>query len=313
MIRPLTLTDTVRLVSLAGSEWVVRRGRLPEAASHPSGALVKGLPSFSPAAFMRDRLAERRKESTWISVDGRRISGLASACRRAGPTTWGVEHLVAVPGKEERCCELLEALASYAGEQGAERVFLRLPDEWRLIDLARRSGFVPCTQLLAFTLAGRDALLGILPIQSYRVRLPGDDHSLFGIYCATTPAEVRTGIGLTLQQWLDGQEPGGKRTREFVVEQDGSIRAWIRLVNHRRDVRVKTMVDPKWEQDLRSLVAFVLDQAGSRSVSWEVPVYQEVLRLTLERVGFQSSTTYQLMVKSLVARVKEPATAPASV
>ena len=314
MIRPLTLTDTVRLVGLAGSEWVVRRGRLSEETSHPSGALIKGLPSFSPAAFFLDWLAESRRESIWISVDGWHLSGLASACRRAGPTTWGVEHLVAVPGEEERCSDLLEVLAGYAGQQGAERVFLRLPDEWRLIDLARRSGFALCTQLLAFTLIGRTALLGIPPpVQTHRMRLPEDDHPLFELYTAATPAEVRIGIGLTLQQWKDAQEPVGKWTRELIVEQDGSIRAWVHLVTRRRDIRVQAMVDSSWEQDLRSLVAFVLDQAGHRSVIWEVSAYQELLRLTLERVGFQASTTYQLMVKSLVARVKEPATAPASV
>jgi hypothetical protein len=314
MIRPLTLMDMVRLVGLAGSEWVVRRGRLSEETSHPSAVLVKGLPSFSPTLFFWDWLAESRRESILISVDGWHLSGLASACRRAGPTTWGVEHLVAVPGEEERSSDLLEVLAGYAGQQGVERIFLRLPDEWRLIDMARRSGFAPCTQLLAFTLIGRTALLGIPPpLQAYRMRLPEDDHPLFDRYSATTPAEVRLGIGLTLRQWKDAQEPGGKRTRELIVEQDGSIRAWVHLVTRHGNVRVQAMVDSQWDQDLRSLVALVLDQAGHRSVIWEVPAYQEFLRLTLERVGFQASTTYQLMIKSLVARVEELATAPASV
>ena len=72
------------------------------------------------------------------------------------------------------------------------------------------------------------------------------------------------------------------------------------------------MIDPLWRGDLRSLVALVLDQVGSRGVLWEVPEYQESLRLTLEHVGFQMSGTYRLMVKLLVAQIKETAGVPVS-
>ena len=312
MIRSLTLADTVRLGTLRHSEWVVRKGRLSEGAPQPPGALVKGLPCFSPAAFITDRLVEHRKGTIWIAADGGRITGLASSCRRSGPTAWEVKDLVAMPGEEERCVELLEALAAYAGEQGAERVFLRLPDEWRLIELARRSGFFPCTEVQVFTLTGRVALLGATPIQRYRERLPGDDHPLFQMYSATTPSEVRSASGLTLQQWSDAQEPEGRGSREVVVEQGGSIRIWVRLHARGQRVRVQTMIDPAWEGDPGDVAGFVLDQAGSQTVLWEVPTYQESLRLTLDRVGFQVCNSYQVMVNSLAVRVKEPATDPVS-
>ena len=255
---------------------------------------------------------EHRRENIFGAIDGGRITGLASACQRAGSTSWGVCQLVAVRGEEQSCGELLEALGGHAGEHGAERLFLLLPDEGRLVDEVRKSGFFPCTSLTVFTLIGRAALVGATPLQQYRPRLSRDDHSLYRIYNATTPSEVREAVGLTLQQWADAQEPRNKRTRELVVEEDGEIRAWVRLDLRRRYVRVQSMVDPVWGGTLRGLVALVLEESGSRRVLWEVPAYQESLRLALEHVGFQMSGTYRLMVRLLVAQVKEPAGVPAS-
>ena len=308
MIRSLTLTDMVRLVSLKDSEWVVRRSRVPEALSQSASS---GLPPFALPAFLLDRFVEHRRENIFGSIDGGRITGLASACRHAGSTSWGVCQLVAVHGDEQSCGELLETLGGHAGEHGAERLFLLLPDEGGLVDVGRKSGFSPCTSLTVFTLLGRAALVGAAPLQRHRPRLSGDDHALYRIYNATTPSEVRETAGLTLQQWADAQEPRSKRTRELVVEEEG-IRAWVRLDSRRRYVRVRSMIDPLWRGDLRSLVALVLDQVGSRGVLWEVPAYQESLRLTLERVGFQMSGTYRLMVNLLVAQIKEPAAVPVS-
>ena len=310
MIRRLTLADTIALIGLRGAQWVVRKGRPAEAGLGMPDALVDGFPSFSPAAFVWDRPPLRRSECVWVAVEGWRIYGLASARRRAGPTSWGVEHMVTVPGHDERCADLLEAVGSFAGQRGAEHVFLRLPDEWQLINKVQRSGFFPCAQVHAFTVTGRALLLGSIPVQECRARLPGDEHALFRLYAATTPAEVRAGIGLTLQQWMDAQEPEEKLTRELVLEQNGDINAWVRLAPHRRGIRVQMMVHPGWEGELRSLVALVLDQAGPRPVVWEVPEYQEGLRLTLERAGFQISNSYRLTVKSLAASVRKPAMAP---
>ena len=88
-----------------------------------------------------------------------------------------------------------------------------------------------------------------------------------------------------------------------MVEQEGDIKAWVRLAFHRRGVRAQMTIHPSWEGDLRGLVAFVLDQARPRPVFWEVPESQEVLRLTMERAGFQPLTSNRLMVKSLAVRI----------
>ena len=65
-----------------------------------------------------------------------------------------------MPGAEEQYSDLLEVAANFAEGQGAERIFVRVPDVWRLLELTRRSGFLPCVRVLTLALRGRAVLLG---------------------------------------------------------------------------------------------------------------------------------------------------------
>lgn len=300
MIRPLSLVDAVRVAALRGPDWAVT----------PAGPAMGGPSSFSPSAFLWDRLRPGQSSVAWVSVKGVRTSGLVSAGPCAGPTAWMVEHLVAPLRDEEPCCELLERVAGHAGRRGAERLFLHIPDEWHLVEMVRHSGFIPCTQVFLLTLPGRSPLLGVEPDRGFRPRVPSDDHPLFRLHNTTTPPEVRCAIGVTLQQWQDAQDPRWRGTREFVLEQGGDVKGWVRMDHHRKWTRVRLAIHPEWEGDPRTLVAFVLAQEPSRTVVFEVPEYQGILRLLLERVGFELASSYRLVVKSLAARVREPLLAP---
>ena len=304
MIRPLTLADTIRIAVLRGPDWAVR----------PTWSAVGGQRFFSPGAFLWERVRVRRRGAAWVSLKRMKTSGLVSARPRSGPTAWLVDHLVTLQQDEKPCYELLETVAAHAGRHGAQRLFIHLPDEWRHVEMLRHSGFVPCTQVCLFTLPGRSPLLGVEPMRDFRPRLPADDHSIFRLYNATTPVGARSGIGVTLQEWKDAQEPPRKGTRELVLEQGGGVKAWLRLDYYRKWATVYLTIHPDWEGDLKSLVALALAEADSRSIWWEVPESQAALRLLLERVGFEVAGSYRLMVKSLAVRVKEPAlaTAPTS-
>ena len=304
MIRSLTPFDIVRLANFRNSEWLVRRGLARERIPR---SVFSDLPPFKLKSFLSDRVTERRRETIFGLINEGDIMGLASACQRNGSTSWGVRQLAISNGGEKGIGDLLSMLGSHAGRHGAERLFLLLPDEARFVDVIRRSGFLLGTALEVYTLVGRDALVGGTQAKALRLRLAADDYSLYRLYNASTPLDVREGTGMTLQQWVDAQELRGKRTRELVVEEGGSIWAWVRLDSELGCVRVQSMVHPLWKGDLGGLVAFVLTQVNSRRVLWEVPTHQGSLRLVLERVGFQMSGTYRLMVKLLVVQVKESA------
>ena len=301
MIRPLGLIDAIRIAALRGPDWAVT----------PTGAASGGPSSFSLAAFLWDRVGPGRRSAAWVSVKGGRVAGLVSARPCSGPTAWMVEHLVTPSRDEEPCYELLERVAGHAGRRGAECLFLHLPNEWHLLEMVRHSGFLPCTRVFLLTLPGRSPLLGVEPIRGFRPRTSSDDYPLFRLYNSITSGEARFGIGLTLQQWKDAQEPRRKGTRELVLEQGGEVVGWVRLDRFRKWTKARLTIHPEWERDPQAFVAFILAEKRSRAICFEVPEYQGALRLLLERVGFEVADSYQLVVKSLAARVTEPSLAPA--
>lgn len=301
MIRSLHLIDAVRIAALKGPDWAI--GYAP--------ANLGGQRFFSPPAFLWERVRRSRQRSAWASVEKGRISGLAAAGPCAGPTAWMVDHLVTPKGDDELCGNLLERAAAYAGRKGAETLFLRLPDEWHLVDIARHSGFLARAQVFVLTLPGRSPLLGVEPLQGLRSRTPADDHPLFRLYNATTPAEARGIMGMTLQQWKDAQEPRSRGTQELLLEQGDNIKAWVRLDHRQKLSRVRLIIHHEWQDEALPLVAFIVREVGPRTILWEVPEYQAGLRLLLERVGFETARSYRLMVKSLAVRVTKPSLAPA--
>ena len=240
-----------------------------------------------------------------------RVNGLVLARPRSDRTVWWVEHMVVPHQDEASLYELLDKVVAQTGSRGAERIFLALPEEWHLQETARHCGFLPCVQVFQLTLPGRSTLMEVGPETGFRSRNPGDDFALFRLYNAATPAGVRSGLGLTMQQWKGAQEPPTRRTKEFVLEEGGEIKAWVRLDHSRKVTRVSLTVHHDWEGEQMSLVAFILKERGPRAVRWDVPEYQEDLRIVLKHMGFEDLASYRVMIKPLTVRVRERKMTPA--
>lgn len=301
MLRPITLADSIRIGMMRGSNW----------AGQPAAAAASGgRASFSGVSFLRRHLRPRGKEVAWIATEGGRITSLASAIPASGDTAWRVDHLV-VGEDDLAAVTLLGKVASEAGRQGAERVLLSIPDEWQIMDSASRSGFRPSTKVKVLTLNGRAALMGEEFEKGFRPRMPDDDIPLFDLYLRASPSEARFAMGLTLSQWKESQEPCGSGTVEHVLDGKDDIAAWVRLDRERRNVRVRLTVDPSWNGDPRSLIAFVLEKTRSRSIWWEVLGHQESLGSLLEQIGLETAGVYHLMVKAMAVHVEAPEIAPA--
>ena len=206
---------------------------------------------------------------------------------------------------------LLGKVASEAGRQGAERVLLNIPDEWQIMDTASRSGFRPSMEVKVLTLSGRAALIGEEFEKGFRPRTPDDDIPLFDLYLRASPSEARFAMGLTMSQWKESQEPYGRGTVEHVLYGKDGIAAWVRLDQERRSVRVRLTVDSSWSGDPRSLIAFVLEETGSRSIWWEVLGHEESLGNLLEQIGLETAGVYHLMFKAMAVHLEAPEIAPA--
>ena len=302
VIRYLSPVDVARIAVLRGPDW----------AAKPVGIPSGRHPSFSAPAFLLERVRLRCNGTCFVSLNKGGLAGLASIRKGSGPTAWFVNHLVAARCQEDLMCDLLGKGAAYAGRRGGERLFLNAPEEWDIQETMCISGFHPSVQVSALTLPGRIPLLGVEPAQGFRPRSAADDHPLFRLYNAFTPASVRADTGMTLQQWKDAQEPRSRRTRELVLEEGGDVKAWLRMDHHRLWTKVVLTASAALQGCLPSIVAFVLNECQSRTLWWEVPEYEEGIRLLLERLGFEASGRYRLMVKSLVRMVTEPARAAVS-
>lgn len=301
MIRSLGLMEIMRAAAQGP----------PDLAALPTRAAAGGQPPLRGYALALERIRYKRSSVGLASIEKGKLLGIVSARQGKGPTAWTVDHLAVLEEDNGALGELLGAASASAAKRGAERLLLRLPDEWTLQKAVAQAGFAATTQVLLLTLPGRSPLSKEEPLLNTRLRRVGDDHALFRLYNACTPAEVRFKIGLTMQQWRDAEEPETRRTRQLVVERGGEIAAWLRFDDHYGWKRVRTMLRPAEILDPSSLVTYVVRSGGRRGVLWEVPEYQTELHLLLERMGFEVSTCYRLMVKTLAPMIKERAWAPA--
>ena len=301
MLRPIALADSIRISLIKGPNWAAR----PTAAASSGGRA-----SFSGMSFLWRHLRPRGKEVAWIATEGGRITSLVSAITASGNTAWWIDHMV-VRETDLSAGTLLGKVAAEAGRRGAERVLLNIPDEWQIMDSASRSGFRPSMEVRVFTLGGRAALIGEEFERGFRPRAPDDDIPLFDLYRRATPPEARFATGLTMSQWKDSQESQGRGTVEHVLDGQDGIAAWVRLDRERGRVRVRLTVEPSWKGDPRSLIAFVLEETGSRSIWWEILGHQESLGNLLEQIGLETAGVYHLMVKALAVHLEAREMAPA--
>jgi len=296
MIRSLNLMDTSRVATIKATDIVAT----PD---NPDG---RSLPRFNIPGFFWERMRYRHKSACFVWVENGRMDGVLSLRPRNGSTSWFVDHLAMCRIDHNAMTTLLEAAGGYAGEAGAERLFLRLPEEWRVQKPAIQCGFISSMKMMVLTLPGRSALLGTEDLPNFRRTLPVDDYELFRLYTACTPPEVRFKTGLTFQQWEDSREPKTKRTQELVLDgKDRSLSGALRIDPYRNGLRVRLTVHPNSDIDMQAMVAYVLSFSRGKAVWWEVAEHQWGLYLMLQHVGFKANSSYMVMIKSLALLSKE--------
>lgn len=276
--------------------------------------VLRGPSGISYPELAREALFPRRCKCTWVLVKGNRLQALATVRKRSGPRVWELRHLYVAPIGWDHCEDLLEHCASYSGEQGAERLFLRLPQDSPLEEIARRSGFFPCVTETVYHRSGKASSVRLSPPNGLRPLTTSDRYELFRLYNASTPPQVRSAHGLTMDQWQDARETVRGHCREFVYAKEDTLRAWLHLTMWRHTVSAEMMVHPEDGDIVPLLREFVAQLTPPRHrVMWLVPAYQVLAQHTLVEAGFAEAAHYTVLVKSAAARVKEAALAPAQV
>lgn len=306
MIRGLTIADALAYVTFR------KKAPINEAIANASGSTNRlGLLYLVGRSPLPDVV-----RSTWINVERGQITGLVSVRSRLGADIWDIDQLATVPSPTQLAeyAELLSHVVSSAYAEGVQRIFLRVQAGSDAESASRQVGFCTYTSE-AIHLVNRIGAVPSQPSARLRPRRPIDHLSLFQLYSAAVPARVRQIEGMTLREWraTDGWRlyPMHWHTslssgrRDFVVERDGAILAWLQ-VEPRTSV-LRLLIQPQAQVDIGE----VISQAARympRNKQILVPIrdYEGQMQSYLEAQDFPLVARHALLSRSLAVRVVEP-------
>ena len=239
-------------------------------------------------------------------------SVIAAMSQRSGPTSWEIVE-VYLEGSGEGLPDILDQLSRAAASRGGQAVFLRLAKKDALVDVVRVSGFFPC---LAETLFSRpkggpaarpQGDLSQHP-DGVRDRTPADDHGLFRLYNAATPAEVRQLTGMTLDQWKSSRQRSEGARDEWVLEENGAIVGWLRRTLGKGITLLEVEAHPDHASRLAALLDFGLGGPPSNEQArCLVGEHQAGLPDLLAARGFEAEGDFMSLVKRTTVSVKDGA------
>jgi hypothetical protein len=250
---------------------------------------------------------------TWISVRGATLRGLVSVRARGNSTAWELVTLInAAEDDDSVCLSLLDRAVEGAGREGAEKLFLRVLSDSQVLDVARRSGFTCVTIERLYTHEGPVAV-DAGPLPPLRRRSRADAYPLFRLYNSAVPESVRRVEAVTFAEWLAAQERHwlGRRGRQLVMEEDGPIKAWVRVavLPGKDDIgRFDVLAHPQAEGYIDGLVQAALSRLSSQGTLLTlVPEYQTSVAQRLMRLGFQAGPEYVLLARRTTALLRKEA------
>ena len=274
----------------------------------------------------KQALTQQNNRITLASWNGIRLGGLVSA-RTCTGRVWEVDHLYLPDsqpgindlssgmssrlryGQEAAIMELLDQLVQEAGSRNAERIFLRLLSGIPAVTLARRDGFFPYfEQTLMEGWARNISHQSEHPEENIRLRQQQDEYSLFQLFCACTPAQVRVALGLTCDQWQETMSLRSSKRLQWVIESNGKLVGWLALFNCRGTTEGQVMAHPDHPELLDQLMTFSASNPSYQR--WLVPDYQQHACDQLNYRGLREAARYTMLVNTVAAPVRCAGMAP---
>jgi len=263
----------------------------------PTESIVRCRP-LRNSTFWKQSLGRGSNRVTVGDWNGINLASLASARVRSGVRSWEVDRLHLKD--EGQAFDLLEQVVYAAGCRGAERVFLRVPCDSDMVNAARKVGFFPYFEEIHLAGPGRSTETDA-GTEKYSVeqRTSADQQGIFQLYCSATPQEVRQGIGMTIDQWHDSQEPAQTNRKESVLKFDGKIVGWRMCEPFGKTTAGQTLGHPDHPDSTRYLV-----NLNCQAQNWLVPDYQQNAAEMLERQGLQEVGRYTMLIKTVAVPVR---------
>lgn len=279
-------------------------------------SLAAGQPRLVPlGSLVGEWLPRKGGRHTWVLSQRGMAIGIVSIRRRKGQGNWEVDRLLVARGKEPAAVEVLEGVNVALGRLGAERLFLRLPENSPIETHAAKAGFHPLVRegLFVRPRTGPEKN-GRPPDTAVRPMVDADGFNLFRLYSSTVPAALRQVDGVTLREWRGVRDLSeGLPARDaWVMEQDGDI---VAAVTVSESVAATRMMDllarPTAGDAAATLVQTAVAARGHRdALLCLLPEYQSDLTGRLMDAEFESRGGFHVYVKYIVARVRRPGLLP---
>ena len=271
---------------------------------------------------------------SFIAEQGGRAVGLGQMRPRRDPHHWEVAFLAVEPPPapsgadddaprlrlipDRRATRLAGELCDAAVAAGAERLFVRIPDDGAGYEVFRQVGFTPVVHEFSYyrsLTAGRPPDVPVDAIPGLHPQRRSDAFGVLQLYLESTPKVVQMAEGKRSQSWeLVGSGIGRHlsrhgRVQRWVVERDARKVAWLQIVVQRRGPhQVRMLVSDSAGDLIQPLIDFALARCAARrapGVLVRVREHQPRLMGALEASGFEPIDGTLLMVKQLAARVTE--------
>ena len=240
--------------------------------------------------------------TAWI--DGAHILCLAVASRMAGPQSWELSRLQVSAGAEDCVAGVLTAVFASALKRSATHMSARVLAGDPAGNELSRAGLHPAHAETLYRGQGSGARID--PPRVIRPREAEDEHGIFRLYSACTPAEVRALEGMTIEQWSASRWDGPGQSDEYVLESGHRISGWLRVIALSTATDLSIMVHPECpDQDAAALtdLGLALAPAGG-PVMTLVPDYQPAVGRAAGGAGLTAEAEFEVHARSVRATEK---------
>ncbi|MBI4334065.1 MAG: hypothetical protein HY673_22610 [Chloroflexi bacterium] len=272
-------------------------------------------------SLMGQLVCVRRPHHNWVWIEKNRIQGAVSIRQRDGRSAWEVNSLLLSAEAEKVGFNLLDALGLVGGALMITRFFLRLPDDSRLMEIVKRSGFsLYARQLLYAGNPGKQPVNAVnenpqrpasgtgtrfIPTRSRR------DFRLFQTYNQIIPEQMRLVEGLTYDDWKDSRESVPNET-VYYCETEGRIAGWLSVLKRGRRGCLQVFTPPDSRSVLEDSFSFGLSQLASEGEIYCTAFdHQVAFCRLLEDQGFRLHREYCLLARAQVVPIKQAYLVPA--
>ena len=240
--------------------------------------------------------------TAWI--DGASILCLAVATQMTGPQSWELSRLQVSAGAEDSVAGVVTALFTSVSKLSATHISARVLAGDPVGNELSRAGLLTAHDETLFL--GKGSGYRVDPPPKVRPKEGEDEHSLFRLYSACTPPEVRALEGMTLEQWFASRWEGTGRSDEYVLESGHRITGWLRVHALSSATDLSIMVHPECpDQDAAALTELGLALApAGRPVMTLVPGYLPAAVRAANGAGLTAEAEFEVHARSVRAAEK---------